>query len=124
MDTLKLIRSYIFHQFKSDWGDSILIMEKEGKAFARIYCFNDDNTTIYLDWLSVNEDARRQGIGTELQEIREKMGINFGAQISCLWVDKDSWMHEWYQRRGYKDWKLNKDQNNAIWMRKYFINGS
>jgi GNAT superfamily N-acetyltransferase len=115
---------YIFHQSESDWGGSILIMEKHGKAFARIYWFNDDKTIVYLDWLYVNEEARKKGIGKELQEIREEMGRKLGAITVCLWVDKDSWMHEWYQRRGYEDWKINKNQNNAIWMSKSLINGS
>lgn len=114
---------YIFHQSKSDWGGSILIMEKTGKAFARIYWFDDDDTTVYLDWLDVNEEERRKGIGLELQEIREEMGRKFGAKTACLWVDKDSWMHEWYKRRGYEDWQENKNQNNAIWMSKSLING-
>jgi GNAT superfamily N-acetyltransferase len=109
---------FIFHSKTDIWGESILIMEKFGKAFGRIYWFNDDNTTIYLDWLSVDENVRRKGIGTELQEMREGIGLQLGATIVCLWVRKNTWMYDWYHRRGYQDWKDHKTEENAIWMKK------
>jgi len=109
---------YISHLTESDWGKSILIMRKDGLAFARIYWFNDDNTTVYLDWLSVYETIRNCGVGTDLQEIREKIGKSMGAKYSCLWVKKDTWMREWYEKRGYEYWKEYKNEENAIWMQK------
>lgn len=112
---------FIFHCSPSPWGGSILIMEKYGKAFGRIYWFNDDNTTVYLDWLSVDEDIRRQGVGTKLQIMREKMGVELGAATSCLWVVKDTWMHDWYKRRGYEDGMDYNGEENAIWMNKSLI---
>jgi GNAT superfamily N-acetyltransferase len=100
------------------WGYSILLMEKRGKAFGRIYWYNDDTTTVYLDGLSVDAEFRRKGIGTELQEIREGIGRNLGATISCLWVRKNTWMHDWYKRRGYADCGNNENEENAVWMHK------
>jgi hypothetical protein len=109
---------FVLH-FKTDsWGSSIMIMEKKGKAFARLYWYNDDNTTVYLDMLSVDIKVRNKGIGTELQKMREEIGINMGAITSYLWVIKDSWMHDWYQRRGYVDDEIYVDDENAIWMKK------
>jgi GNAT superfamily N-acetyltransferase len=96
-------------------------MEKTGKAFARLYQYNDDTTTVCLDYLSVDFEIRRKGIGTELQEIREKIGRSLGADTACLWCRKDTWMHDWYKRRGYEDWKDNEDEENAIWMKKSLI---
>jgi len=109
---------FISHSTKEDWGESILIMEKEGKAFGRIYWYNDDDTTVYLDWLSVDKDARKGGLGTILQKIREDIGKELGAKFACLWVKKDSWMHDWYERRGYKDYMNYKEDKNYIWMQK------
>lgn len=109
---------YISHLKTESWGASILIMEQTGKAFSRIYWFNDDNTTVYLDWLSVSTEFRHQGIGTQLQEMREEIGRKLGAKTSCLWVQKDSWMHDWYKRRGYKDCGNYEKEENAIWMQK------
>jgi|GEM_PF-1111550 len=109
---------FISHFYPGDLTSEILIMEKHGNAFARIYWYNDDNETVYLDWLSVDPKFREQGIGKDLQLIREGMGVCLGAKTSCLWVNKDTWMHEWYKRRGYEDWFDRKEQENTIWMRK------
>ncbi|MDD6210536.1 MAG: GNAT family N-acetyltransferase [Bacteroidales bacterium] len=115
---------YISHYVVSSWGVSILIMEKSGKAFARLYRYNDDPNTVYLDCLSVDENARRHGVGTELQEIRENIGRSMGANISCLWVEKDTWMHDWYKKRGYKDLRDNENEEGAIWMEKSLVDNT
>lgn len=109
---------FISHSSLAPWGGSILIMEKHGKAFGRLYWFDDDKTTVYLDWLSVDEDSRRKGLGTALQEMREEIGKNMGATSSCLWVRRDTWMHDWYLRRGYKDGQEYTGEENATWMNK------
>jgi GNAT superfamily N-acetyltransferase len=119
--TINHSNRFISHSNTSWWGSSILIMEKSGNAFARAYWYNDDKTTIYLDWLSVDKKVRMQGIGTELQKIREQIGLQLGATTSCLWVKKDTWMHDWYKRRGYEDWKDYNDEINAVWMRKHLV---
>ena len=98
---------------------SILIMEENGLAFGRVYYYNDDPKPIYLDWLSVDESARNNGLGTLMQELREDFGRQRGFKESVLWVDIGSWMHEWYKRRGYEDWFPRKSDPNAIWMRKF-----
>jgi len=112
---------FISHYTDESWGSSILIMEKDGKAFGRIYWYSDDSTTIYLNWLSVNVESRRQRLGTDLQEIRENIGRKLGAECSCLSVEKDSWMHEWYKRRGYVDLNDDEDNENFTWMKKSLI---
>lgn len=109
---------FIGHVSRASWGDSIVIMEKQGKAFARLYCFNDDSKNVYLDWLSVNVRSRRKGLGKKLQEIREEMGRVMGAKVSNLWVRKDSWMFEWYKKRGYVEGVEYEDEDNCVWMSK------
>lgn len=111
-------RRFISHYKTESWGSSILIMEKRGKAFGRIYWYNDDNIMVYLDCLSVNAEIQRQGIGTKLQKIREEIGRSLGAITACLWVQKNTWMYDWYKRRGYEDWINNENEENAIWMKK------
>jgi GNAT superfamily N-acetyltransferase len=108
--------SFLKHYEVDDWGHSVLIMERNGTAFARAYWYNDEPTTIYLDMLSVNSEVRKTGIGTKLQEIREQMGRDTNCTESWLWVRKDSWMHDWYKRRGYID-NVEKDEEH-IWMKK------
>ena len=113
----------IFHKACYWWGAEVMIMEKHGKAFSRVYWYFDDPTTVYLNWLSVDKSERHKGLGTKMQELREQIGIDKGATKSCLWVKRDSWMHEWYKRRGYEDWKEYEDDENMIWMIKEICNG-
>lgn len=110
---------YIAHYItiKSD-VQSIIIMEHTGIAFAKVYWYDDDQITVYLSSLSVNLECRQQGIGLELQLIREEIGRLLKAEYSCLCVDKDSWMKEWYERRGYQFIKEDDDENQFIWLRK------
>jgi len=103
------------HISDSDWGGSVLIMEKSGKAFARTYWFNDDTTTIYFDWLSVDESERGNGIATQLLNAHIEVAKKFELKTT-LWVKKDTWVHEWYIRKGYKDYKDCENDGNTIWM--------
>lgn len=109
---------YIYHLNCESWGVEVLIMERNGVAFARIYWCNDDNESIYLNWLSVSPESRKKGIATELQVIREEIGRKLGYKYTYLQAEDSSWMHEWYKRRGYEDYdSLNKEEN-LIWMSK------
>jgi N-acetylglutamate synthase-like GNAT family acetyltransferase len=108
---------FIFH-FRSDtWGSEVLIMEKTGIAFVRVYWYNDDSTSIYINWLSVDTDFRNKRVGTKLLELCEEIGIAIGVSNAYLWVDHNSWMHDWYKRCDYIDYKKHDDEN-FIWMRK------
>ena len=107
---------FICHLSDSDWGGSVLVMEKSGKAFARTYWFNDDKSTIYFDWLSVDEIERGNGIATELLNAHIEVAKHFEIE-TMLWVKKDTWMHERYNRKGYQDYKDYEKESNAIWMR-------
>lgn len=109
---------FIFHCVRETWGWEVYVMEKKGKAFGRVYGYNDDKTTAYLAGLSVEESSRKQGLGTETQKVREAIAGRGGIKTLCLWVEKGTWMHEWYKRRGYQDWKDHEEQENNVWMRK------
>ena len=111
---------FIEHVNNESWGVSIFIMEKNGNAMAHCYYYNDCQKVIYLDTLNVSEEYRRQGLGTKLQEIREDIGRSVEAKKSMLFVDKNSWMHEWYKRRGYID-EEKCENPDFIWMEKKLL---
>ena len=106
---------FIIHTSESEWGGSVLVMEKSGKAFARTYWFSDDSSTIYFDWLSVDESERGNGIATELLNNHIQIAKDLKAE-TMLWVKQDTWMHEWYKRKGYKDYKTYEKESNAMWL--------
>ena len=107
---------FISHITKTDWGFGVSIMHKNGIAFARLYQYADDTETVVLCSLSVDENVRKQGIGTKLQQMRENIGIVLGASRSCLWVKNKTWMRNWYERRGYTYLEDYKGEEDSIWM--------
>jgi GNAT superfamily N-acetyltransferase len=114
-EILEKLNHFIFHVIENDWGVSIFVVEKNGKAFARTYWFYDDASTIYFDWLSVYKEERLKGSATELLDTHIKIAKRFNVK-SMLAVKKDSWQHEWYKRKGYKDYKDHETDDNVIWL--------
>lgn len=91
-------------------------MEKQGKAYMSIYWYDDNDSTIYIDCISVDNKMRKQGFGTKLKKIAEEIGIYIGSSYIQILIDKNKWIYDWYKRCGYIDYKdYDKDY---IWMRK------
>lgn len=109
---------FIIHFCEERWGNEAYIMEKKGRAFARIYWFKNEPLTAYLDMMTVEPDSRGKGLGTQLQELRESIALKIGATNTKLWVDKTKWMFEWYQRRGYQLYETKSNRSKTVWMRK------
>lgn len=108
--------NFIFHIEPESWGTTLILMEKQGKAYMSIYWHDDDNTTIYIDYISVDVKVQKQGIGTKLKRIAEEIGTYIGSSYTQTLVDKNKWLYEWYKKCGYADYKYyDKDY---IWMRK------
>lgn len=112
----KLKDNFVCHLHIDDWGGAVLVMQRNGNAFARTYWLNDEEPTIYFDWLSVDECDRCNGIGTELLNSHIEMAKEFDFNTT-LWVKKNTWMHEWYKRKGYEDYQDYEEEGyDAIWM--------
>lgn len=86
-----------------------------------IYQYNDDSSSIYVANLFVLKSYRHKGIGIQLLKISEQIGKSLNADNCYLLVKKDSWMHEWYKRIGYMDFKNYEKQKGFIWMIKSLI---
>ena len=115
---LKLLgKRFILHLNKSEEGGAIMIMEKNGAAFARTYWFNDTTHEITFDFLSVEKKQRKKGIATELIQGHIQTAKELGLQ-STLWVNKETWMYNWYKRLGYVEYSSYEDIENAVWMKK------
>ena len=86
---------FIKHTSIEEWGFFYMFMEVNGKAFSRGYSYDDDNKTFYLDLLSVEKDSQKNGLGLEMQLIREKLASKLGFKNTMLWVKKDTWQYEY-----------------------------
>lgn len=82
-----------------------------------VYQYMDDKSSVYLSNLKVDLEYQRKGLGIRLLRILEILGRSLGATYSYLWVEKQSWMHKWYKRQGYTNFKQHNDIN-FIWMKK------
>lgn len=110
--------SGIVHIRREDDITSILIMAKNGHSFARIYWFYDDEYKIYFEGLSVSPEFRKLGLGNKLLSIFEDIAKKLLFKNLLLFVKKDSWLFDWYVRKGYKQYRNHKNQLDCIWMQK------
>lgn len=92
---------YNIHCTSDEFGMSVNVMLIGGVGFGRLWIDSGDRDTVYLDGLSVDYECRNLGIGTDLQLYREGLARSMGFKESTLRVKKDSWMYNWYIRRGY-----------------------
>lgn len=108
-----------YHIFFTDEENYLNIMDYH--TFVRVY-FYDDNLEdknihhFYISDLSVEEGFRREGRATNMLNHIEAIAKQCKITELYLKVDKDSWMHEWYLRRGFRDYTL--DEENYIWLQK------
>lgn len=129
--TREEIKKYFTNNLKTVWGRfnyHIFFTAEENylnimdyHTFVRVY-FYDDNLEdknihhFYISDLSVEEGFRREGRATNILNHIEAIAKQCKITELYLKVDKDSWMHEWYLRRGFRDYTL--DEENYIWLQK------
>lgn len=109
---------YIEHTVKGKDFITIHHMRNDGKAFCSLTFFDDDKTYGVLESLSVHESVRNKGVATKLMELCENTCRKRGCKQSWLYVDKSTWMREWYKRRGYAYGGKYKQLENNIWLKK------
>ncbi len=114
------MKRYIKHEYKNKSDYGTFFMLEDGSALCRIYGFKDDDSYMVLDSLSVKPNFRNRGIGTRLQEIREEYAKKKNCTHVFLWVEKNSWMIDWYKRRGYIEKGVYDKEDGCVWMRKDF----
>lgn len=117
MNQLKNIlgEDFLLLPSKDFWGGSVMVMQKEAKGFCRTYFYHDNQDYICFDWLVVNESDRKKGIGTRLLKAHIELAKSLNIE-SYLWVKTGSWMHDWYRRNGYVDYKDHETEENSMWM--------
>lgn len=91
------------------------IIHKDGIAYVRIYTDVDNEDVLYIDSLSVCETERGKGTATKLLNIHHKLAKHLN-RVSMLFVEKDSWMYDWYVRRGYTYYGEYQEDPESVWM--------
>lgn len=106
----------IIHPNEYKWGNSLKIMESNGKAFVRLYQYKDDNQTLYIEDLSVIETERRKGYAKELLNYIFEYAIQLNVKQIMLIAEVNTFMYEWYLRLGFKKFIYKTNEKNYIWM--------
>lgn len=108
--------NYIFTEAKWEEHTKIHFMSFDGSVYGQLYFYHDEPEKFMLAELMVSPAKRNKGLGTKMQQIREKKAKEMGAKTLHLWVEKDSWLIDWYKRRGYV---LDGDMDDKnYWMKK------
>ena len=115
-DALKQVYkdNFICHYSITEWGGSVMVMEKSGRAFSRTYYFKND-PAIFFEWLSVNEDCRGMGIASKLLDGHINIAKLYSLE-SFLYVKKGTWVKKWYEKKGYRYHKDFEDDIAYAWM--------
>ena len=91
----------VIHSNITNWGHAWHIVTTDGKALISINLDNEDPHRFYFYGLSVSQDIRNKGIGTEMLKAAEKLSIENGGNVfrksyrgkvatsvECFWMDR------------------------------------
>ena len=84
------------------WGKSTIIVLNNGVGIVTVSFENDNPSEATITGLSVHENSRNKGLGTELIKLAEQEAKENGVKRLVLFSDEKSFTYEWYQRLGYK----------------------
>ena len=81
--------------------DYMLIMTSGGEGICSVSIDDNIKSCACIYNLNVEEKHRRKGYGNRLLEEAEKEAQRLGANVISLAVKNNSFMFDWYQRKGY-----------------------
>jgi hypothetical protein len=93
-------------------------MESEGRSYARLDIFSDYPKVSKITDLSTNFDSRKRGFASKIISRCEEISREYEVYSICLWVEKHSWMYDWYSKLGYVEYADHNEEKGAVWMRK------
>lgn len=103
----------------TEWGIVRFYIDREHIYHFALYKYDDDKLTEYLSNVFVLNIKRREGLGNNILRLAEEEAISHGSKYLMLKAEKGSWVHSWYNRRGFMDFQDDEDNQEYIWMKKY-----
>lgn len=107
----------ITHTLKAPEAKYYFFMGSNGECFFKIYQYSDDDTFCVFSELSVSDSFRQKGIGNYALNTAIDLSKSLNCKYLYLWVEKSSWMFDWYKRKGFIQREDFKDIQNNVWMR-------
>lgn len=105
---------------KTEWGIVKRFSNEDNSIRFALYTYNDDNETIYLSNLFVNESLRKNGYGNRIIEWVFDYAKSRSFKTIILNVVKNSWMEKWYERKGFEYLEDCEDDEykGNVWLKK------
>lgn len=91
-----------------------ILIYKSKVCSVKLTIYSDINTVGIISSLFVDEDYRCNKIGTLLLSVCEAIAKTLNLKILSLFVERDSFMHRWYNRLGFVDYMTNSSDPNLI----------
>lgn len=98
----------------------VIEIKYSDKGSVRVYVYKDDLSRMFISGLSVVKKARKKGVGTLLIQMCEDLAKRMDIMDVGLLVNRTTWQYDWYERLGYKAFKLS-DRPDHIWMIKALV---
>ena len=98
--------------YNSEYGMDIFCHVQNGMC--RLTVYDTCPSVMFLSTLVVNEKCRKQGIGTTILEEVDKIAQETGRDVISLQVENNTWMKDWYLRKGFIPVADGYDSNNVI----------
>lgn len=116
------MEDFMVHHFDYSPYKGFFMMHKNGYAVAKFHIDSSAPNIGVLQDMYVSETHRSKGFGTIMQELREDYAKEMGCDKTALCVQKNSWMVDWYKRRGYYKFASDEKAPDLIWMVKHLNN--
>ena len=101
----------------TEWGKRWFFNDVADRYKFAMYIYSDDPDKIYLSNVFVKPEYRRYGLGNCILSDAECVAKENNASEIILKVLKDTFVHDWYSRHGYKDYCI-EPESEYVWMRK------
>jgi len=102
----------------TDFGKCWYISDLKKSFRFALYTYDDDPDTVYLSNVFVDEKYRRTGLGNIILEMATDIAKKMEFKTIILKVLKTSFVHEWYERHGYRDFVADSEDISYVWMKK------
>lgn len=104
---------YIINRNTSEENTLVYIMEEHGISFCMLSFYEKEKHIMYLSNLNVAENYREEGHGNDILKFAIDRAKSYGCEYLYLFtVDKDSWITEWYKRKGFIEYKVENGECN------------
>lgn len=101
----------------TDFGKITYWSDKNNTLRFALYSYSDDNKFLYLSNVYVSPELRGRGFGDRVLDFAFEKAKDLNYKKLCLNVKKDSWVEDWYKRRGFVPFEdCGKDYPGNVWM--------